>query len=77
MSNKIAQDLWRMKDYASDLLVLKLASLETVTAVLSLPLCHDPNSVQALCVTLLFMRTHLFAAKSVGVVDTKTIGVML
>ena len=73
---KILQELWRVKNYASDLLVLKLASAETVTALMRL-LFNDPDSMKALCLTLFFMRTHLFATNSVGVVEENTRRMMM
>ena len=72
----IEQDMGRIKDHASDLLVLKLASTDTVTALLKL-LFNDPDSMKALCVMLFFMQTHLFVTNSVGVVDAKTREMML
>ena len=54
-------DLWRIKDYASDLLVLKLASTSTVDALCSLVgKEEDPVVVTVLCVSLYFMRLQLY-----------------
>jgi hypothetical protein len=47
-------DLWRVKDFASDLLVLKLASLDTVEKLCLLG-NEDEGSVGVLCAALYFM----------------------
>ena len=43
----ISQDLWCVKDFASDLLVLKLESSKTVSYFLSVD-CADPNAALVL-----------------------------
>lgn len=63
----VAKLLWRIKDFASDLLVLKLASYDTVDKLSSL-VNEDPGSVGVLCATLFFMRARLCA------VNSKTLG---
>ena len=60
-----------MKDFASDLNVLKLASGKSVFTILSL-LPADPVSNKATCITLFFMRMHLFAVNNNGIVTAKT-----
>ena len=55
--SKIAKDLWEIKEFASNLIVLHLASTETVLAVMYVQI-NDPRSVFALRVTLFFMRAH-------------------
>ena len=57
---KVPQELWRVKDFASDLLVLQLASEKTVLLVLSAEIT-DPGSAFYLSSSLFFMRVHLFA----------------
>ena len=68
---KIALDLYRIKDFASDLLVLQLASAKTVSSLLLLP-ASNPSSLHALIVTLFFMRLHFFAVNSEFVIHAKT-----
>ena len=68
---EIEQELWRVKDFALDLIVLKLASTKTVFAILSL-LPADPVSNKATCITLFFMRMHLFAVNNNVIVTAKT-----
>ena len=54
--------LWRIKDYASGLSVLKLASLSIVGALCSIVGTEeDPVIVTILCVSLFFMRLQLYA----------------
>ena len=55
--SKIAKELWQVKDFASDLLVLRLASTKKVKSFMSLPV-SDTKSMTALCVTLFFMQVH-------------------
>lgn len=55
---KIGQDLFRPKDFASDLLVLRLASHDTVAKILSLE-SSDPQSQITISLSLYFMRVHL------------------
>ena len=58
----IGIDLWRIKDYASDLLVLKLASSSTVGALCNIVGTEkDSVIVTVLCISLYFMRLQLYA----------------
>lgn len=59
--------LWRIKDFASDLLVLKLASYETVNKQCSL-VNEDAGCIGIICATLYFMRARLCS------VNSKTMG---
>ena len=72
----VSQDLWRVKDFASDLLVLKLASANTVGMVLSVA-CADYKAAFALATTLFFVRVHLFAVNSKGAINAQERVVML
>ena len=54
---------WRIKDFASDLLVLRLASYETVSKIYSLE-GQDVGSVAAVCTTLYMMRLRLCSVNS-------------
>jgi len=56
----VSKLLWRVKDFASDLLVLELASLNTMNKLCSLE-GESAESVKALAVTLYFLRTRLYA----------------
>ena len=68
---KVPQDLWRIKDFASDLLVLKLASAKTIESVLPITVM-DELSKKATCMILFFMRTHLYAVNNDGKLHAKT-----
>lgn len=59
----VAQELWRVKDWASDLVVLRLASVATVAKVATL-VDDEAGLVCALCVTLYFMRLKLYAVNT-------------
>ena len=59
--------LWRVKDFASDLLVLKLCSVETLNSLSALH-SEDSGAVAILSLTLYFMRMRLYA------VNTKVLG---
>ena len=72
----VSQDLWRVKDFASDLLVLKLASANNVGMVLSVA-CADYKAAFALATTLFFVRVHLFAVNSKGAINAQERVVML
>ena len=67
----IAKELVYIKDFASDLLVLRLASSETVQEIMEL-LVSDTKSVCATCVTLLFMRAHLYGVNCEANLSPKT-----
>ena len=55
--------LWRVKDFASDLLVLRLASQETVDRIYALE-GEDLGSVAVTCVTLYFVRARLLSVNA-------------
>eukprot|EP00957_Ditylum_brightwellii_P043846 3324403-Ditylum_brightwellii.AAC.1 len=59
----VAEELWSIKDWASDLVVLRLQSVETVAKLVML-FNEDVGSVSTLCVTLYFMRLKLFAVNT-------------
>ena len=62
----ISKDLWRPEDFASDLLVLKLASSDTVKNLTGIIMVGEyPVEVGILCNSLYFLRLGLYA------VDTK------
>ena len=66
----ISNTLWRVKDFASDLLVLRLASSTTVEKVLKLK-CQEPQSQIILSLSLFFMRVHLCAVNCKGTLTAK------
>ena len=57
-------ELYRSGDFASDLLVLRLASLSTVEKLSTLTLSQDAGTVGIMCLGLYFMRLNLFAVNS-------------
>ena len=58
----IGIDLWRIKDYVSDLLVLKLVSSTKVGSLCNIVGTEeDPVIVTVLGVSLCFMRLQLYA----------------
>jgi len=57
--------LYRVKDFASDLLVLQLNSAESASKVLDLD-NQDSTTQMTLALTLFFMRVHLFAVNCKG-----------
>ena len=59
----ITKELVYIKDFAPNLLVLCLVSPERLKGVMEL-LVSDIKSVCVTCVTLLFMRTHLYGVNS-------------
>mmetsp|Transcript_29457 Transcript_29457/g.28330 ORF Transcript_29457/g.28330 Transcript_29457/m.28330 type:complete len:181 (+) Transcript_29457:1694-2236(+) len=66
----LEQELIRPKDFASDLLVLRLDSVKTVKYILTLE-CPDQHSQVILSLSLMFMRSHLFAVNSRGALTAK------
>jgi hypothetical protein len=64
----IPEQLWRITDWASDLLVLRLASGETIGALDALkkgnPSSVDSRSVALLSLTLFFVRLRLFCVNT-------------
>jgi hypothetical protein len=59
----IPNDLYRVKDFACDLLVLRLTSAETMEQILKVP-NQDVKTALILCLVLYFMRAHLFAVNA-------------
>ena len=59
----VSAELWRVKDWASNLVLLRLASENTVAKVAKL-VNEDVESVPVLCVTLYFLRLKLFAVNT-------------
>ena len=58
---RVGIDLWRIIYYASDFLVLKLSSYNTLYKLCDILPTEDEGSVGALCVTLYFVRLSLYA----------------
>ena len=60
----ITQEFWRTQDFASDLVVLKLASSETIDSLLKLPTenySYTYSNLNALMLTLYFIRLRLYS----------------
>lgn len=59
----IKQELWKVKDWADDLIVLKLYFLKTVFGILKLEGPQDLRTILAIttCLTLFFQSVHLVA----------------
>ena len=68
---KVTKELWHVKDFVSDLLVLHLTLSQTVTSIMALPV-SDTKSVRALCVTLFFVRLYLYTENCKLSLNTKT-----
>jgi hypothetical protein len=62
-------ELFRCGDFALDLLVLRLASFDTVSKLSTLTSTEDPGSVTAMCMGLYFMRMNLFAVNAKSSLD--------
>ena len=61
----IYKDLWIPKYFASDLLVLKLASSDTVKKLTSIIIIgEDPASVGSLCTSLYFLILGLYSVNT-------------
>ena len=60
----VSINLWRIIDYASDLLVLKLALYDTLCKLCDIFPMEEEVSVGALCVTLYFVRLFIYATAS-------------
>merc|ERR1712176_1568149 len=60
-------EIWRGKDWASDRVVLKLCSLNTVRKLVPLAQIEEKGSVAALIGTLYFIRLHLYAVNAKNV----------
>ena len=59
----VSKELWRISDFASDLLPLKLASKDTVLKLCSLQ-NESEESISVLCITLYLARLKLFAVNT-------------
>jgi hypothetical protein len=55
----IPVELYRSGDFASDLLVLRLASFNTIDCLCTLALTEDPATVSVMCLGLYFSRLNL------------------
>jgi hypothetical protein len=64
----VALRQFRIEDFASDLLVLELASVETVTAIMKLEGSEDGATMAAISLMLMFLRINLYG------VNSKTLG---
>ena len=61
----ISKNLWRPKDFASDILVLKLASSETVKKLTGIIMIGDYlETFFSLCTSLYFLRLGLYAVNT-------------
>ena len=60
---RVEIDLWRVKDFASDLLVLKLASEKTINKLSQLD-NEDSSCIAVLSVTLYFLRLRLYSVNA-------------
>ena len=65
----IPNEEWRVKDFASDRLVLNLCSARTALAMLNLP-GQEQESQVVLALTLFFKRVHLFSINAKGNIVT-------
>ena len=63
----VPQDLYRVSDYALDVLVLKLCSSETINKLLQLLTTsnEDPLNISFMAITLYFLRSFICAYNSV------------
>ena len=71
VKSETTRALWRIKDFASDLLVLCLTPAKTVESIMFLPV-SDPILSKALLLTLFFIRLHLYTVKAEDEVPAKT-----
>ena len=60
----VAWVFWRVKDWASDLLPLEIASAETMGNITRLYSTEDIGTVAFMCVSLYFTRLELFAVNT-------------
>ena len=60
----VAREFWRVKDWASDLLPMGLASFDTVGKIARLAATEDIGTVVVMCVLLYFTRLNIFAVNS-------------
>ena len=61
---KVPEKLWRVPNYASDLLVLRLTAAKTIRSLADLPpllnaLLQDSMAVAVLALQMYFIRLHL------------------
>ena len=63
----VPQELYRINDYASDVLVLQLCSSSTINKLLTLLLTsnEDPLNISFMAITLYFLRSFICAFNSV------------
>ena len=62
--DRVSINLWRIIDYASDLLVLKLALYDTLCDLCENISMEEEVSVGAICVTLYFVRLFIYSTDS-------------
>ena len=67
----LAKELWRVKDFASDLLVLCLVSAKTAGLIMLLPVSY-PLLSNSLLFTFFFMSLHLYAVNTEDYILAKT-----
>ena len=60
----VAREFWRVKDWASDLLPLEIASADTVGKITPLAATEDLGTVTFMCVLLYFTRLKLFSVNA-------------
>ena len=58
----VSKSLWKVKDYALELIVLKLASAGTSKKLLNLP-NEDSGYISVLCLPIYHLRLILYAVK--------------
>ena len=57
----VAQEFWRVKDWAYNLLPLEIFSADTVGNIACLAATEDIGTVAVICVSLYFTRLKLFS----------------
>ena len=68
----VKQEIWRVKDWADDHIVLRLYSAETVFKILNLMNGkQDAATVAVTCLHLYFMRVHLVAVNCKGILKAQ------
>ena len=66
----VASELWRVDDFASDFIVLRLASTTTLNKICKLADTEEKDNiggVTVLCLSLYFMRLRLYAINATNV----------
>jgi hypothetical protein len=63
----VDRDLFRVSDYSSDCVILKLCSLETISKLMLLVGSESPHSIVAIAMSLYFLRMFLTAWNSEGI----------